>query len=174
MAWPTDLGLALLLLVIALALGAWGLARVAALRRDETVGRLVAVDASSTSGRTLRSPRYRIAGRPDELRVDAAGRWIPVEWKSRSAPRAGPAYSHRIQVYAYCLLCEETTGRPPPFGVLRYGDGTEFRLPWDAGARAELLRLRAAFGQRYDGRATPSPGKCAGCRWRNGCDRRAA
>ncbi|HTT25628.1 MAG TPA: CRISPR-associated protein Cas4, partial [Thermoplasmata archaeon] len=98
--------------------------------------------------------------------------WVPVEWKSRPAPAYGPAPSHRVQVLAYCLLCEETRGVPPPFGILRYGDGSEFRIPWDGAARAELLALRWAIARPYDGRALPSPGKCRGCRWREGCDAR--
>jgi CRISPR-associated exonuclease Cas4 len=97
-----------------------------------------------------------------------------VEIKSRSAPPRGPPPSHVAQVRAYSWLVEETTGVAPPFGVLRYSDGTEFRVPWDRTARAEILRLRDELDRPYDGRATPSPAKCAGCRWRSVCDASAA
>jgi CRISPR-associated exonuclease Cas4 len=169
-----DLELAGPLLLGAVVLAGYGAYRLVQAASERSVGRLVAVDRSPERGRPLRSERHRLSGRPDELRQARDGRWIPVEWKSRGAPRGGPAPSHRVQVWAYCLLCEETTGRPPPFGLLRYGDGKEFRIPWDASARAELLALRAAIARPYDGRASPSVGKCRGCRWRNGCDARAA
>jgi CRISPR-associated exonuclease Cas4 len=140
-------------------------------RRDRAAGTLVAIDAGDA--RTLRAPRYGIVGRPDAIRRLPDGRLVPIELKSRPAPPGGPPRSHLVQVGAYCLLIAETTGRDPPYGLLRYGDGTEFRVRWDAAARGELLRLRAEIGAAYDGRATPSPAKCARCRWAPGCDARA-
>jgi len=151
------------------ALGAaYGLA---ARRRERAQGELVAIDAGAAV--TLRSERYRLSGRPDVLRRLADGRVVPVELKSRAAPADGPPASHRVQVAAYCLLLEETSGVAPPYGLLRYGDGVEFRVPWTAAARAELLRLRASVDRPYDGRATPSRAKCARCAWRPVCDARA-
>lgn len=160
-----DLALALL---VALAVVAVAALRLRAAARLDRRGRLVAVDTGNL--RPLRSERYRIAGRPDEIRARADGRWVPVEWKTRAAPRGGPLPSHRMQLLAYCLLCEEATGRAPPYGLLRYGDGTEFRVPWDRAARAELLRLRAELARPYDGRSAGSVAKCAGCRFRAICD----
>jgi CRISPR-associated exonuclease Cas4 len=139
--------------------------------RDLALGSLVAIDAGAPL--VLRSGRYRLVGRPDVLRRLPDGRLVPVELKSRAAPPAGPAPSHRVQLAAYCLLVEETTGVPPPFGVVRYGDGSEFRLRWDAASRAELLRLRAELSAPYDGRASPSRAKCGRCAWRAVCDARA-
>jgi CRISPR-associated exonuclease Cas4 len=153
---------------IAAAIAARTLAR---RRRDAAWGELVAIDAGDPA--TLRSERYRISGRPDALRRRADGRIVPVERKSRAAPPRGPPFSHLVQVWAYCLLVEETYGAAPPFGVLRYGDGTEFTVRWDPATRADLLRLRAELDRAYDGRATPSPAKCARCRWAPSCDARA-
>jgi len=149
-------------------LAARGLARA---RRERSRGALVAIDGGAPL--TLRSARYRLAGRPDVLRRLPDGRLVPIELKSRAAPPRGPPLSHRIQVSAYCLLVEETTGVTPPYGLLRYGDGAEFRIPWTPAARAELLRVRADLGRPYDGRASPSPAKCAHCGWRPVCDARA-
>jgi CRISPR-associated exonuclease Cas4 len=160
-------GVALLGAVIAAA-AARALAR---RRRESAYGTLVAVDAGAPW--TLRSARYRLSGRPDVLRRLADGRVVPIELKSRDAPERGPPRSHLAQVAAYCLLVEETTGVAPPYGVVRYGDGTEFRVPWDPVAKAELLRLRAEVARPYDGRATPSRAKCARCAWRSVCDARA-
>ena len=136
--------------------------------RERSQGELVAIDAGAPM--TLRSDRYRLSGRPDVLRRLPDGRVVPIELKSRTAPPRGPPSSHLIQVATYCLLVEETTGRAPPYGLLRYGDGQEFRVPWTAAARAEVLRLRARMDEPYDGRATPSRAKCARCAWRLVCD----
>lgn len=161
---------AIVLVAVGLALAAWALRALAQRHREVTAGELVAVDAGRPA--TLRAPRYRLMGRPDALRRLADGRVIPVELKSRATPPRGPAPSHVVQVRAYCLLVEETTGSSPPYGVLRYADG-EFRVRWDASARAELLAVRAELFEPYDGRATPSPAKCARCPWVGGCDARA-
>jgi CRISPR-associated exonuclease Cas4 len=158
---------------------AGGLVAVAALRalslrrREARFGALVAVDDRPGGSPLLRSERYRISGRPDELRQTAAGPWVPIEFKSRRSPRYTVPRSHRIQVAAYCLLVEETTGVAPPYGMIRYGDGGEVRVAWDRAARAELLQLRAEMAHRYDGRATPSVARCARCPWRDACDARA-
>ncbi|MCI4364779.1 MAG: PD-(D/E)XK nuclease family protein [Thermoplasmata archaeon] len=152
----------------------FGMRAVVVGRRERRYGTLLAVDDGSDSAPVLRSSRYRISGRPDELRRLPDARVVPVEFKSRSTPARGVPYSHRVQVGAYCLLVEETTGRSPPYGVVRYGDGGEFRVPWDRVARADLLALRAEMDRPYDGRATPSPGRCARCPWRDGCDARAS
>jgi CRISPR-associated exonuclease Cas4 len=142
-------------------------------RAARRAGALVAVDRMDRSQPPLRSERYRLVGRPDELRRLADGRIVPVELKSRRTPPGGPPPSHRIQVLAYALLVEESTGRPPPYGLLRYSDGGEFRIPWDREGRRELLAVRAAVGRPYDGAARPSPGRCRACPYRAGCDARA-
>lgn len=149
-----------------------GLRALAARRQEGRHGTLVSVDLSG-QGRLLRSERFAIAGRPDELRRLPDGRVVPVEVKSRPSPPHGPPPSHRVQVEAYCLLVEEDLGVAPPYGVLRYGDGGEFRIPWNRHARDELLALRAEVSRPYDGRASPSVRKCAACRWREVCDARA-
>ena len=156
--------------ILGVALVAWALRALALRHQDAARGSLVAIDAGRAS--TMRSDRYRLVGRPDELRRLSDGRTVPVELKSRPTPPRGPTPSHVAQVRAYCLLVEETTGVSPPYGVLRYADG-EFRVRWDDRARDELLRVRAEVLSRYDGRATPSPGRCARCRWVRVCDARA-
>jgi CRISPR-associated exonuclease Cas4 len=158
------------MVVLGLGLTVWGVRALAARRRDDALGSLVAIDAGRPA--VLRSRRYRIQGRPDALRQLSDGRWVPVEVKSRWSPPNGPSWSHLVQVWAYCLLVEEETGRSPPFAVLRYAD-REFRVPWHTEARHELLRLKAELLRPYDGRATPSPSRCARCPWFSACDVRA-
>jgi len=156
--------------VVGLAIVAWALRALALRHRDAVSGTLVAADAGHAW--TLKSDRYRLIGRPDELRRQPDGRLVPVELKSRATPPRGPTPSHVAQVRAYCLLVEETTGASPPYGLLRYADG-EFRVRWDDRARDELLQVRAEMLERYDGQATPSPGRCARCPWVRVCDARA-
>jgi CRISPR-associated exonuclease Cas4 len=160
---------ALVLVLLGIGIVAWGARALSARRAETKWGTLTAIDAGRPA--TLRSERYRIQGRPDALRQSRDGRLIPIEIKSRASPHGGPAHSHTVQVWAYCLLVEETTGRAPPFGVLRYSD-SEYRIPWDDAARRELLALRSELDRPYDGRATPSPARCAHCAWVNVCDAR--
>lgn len=136
-------------------------------RRDARFGALVQVEPDAP--RTFRSERYGLAGRPDELREGRGGRLIPVEWKHRAAPWRGAFFSHTVQVWAYCLLIEEETGHAPPFGVLRYTDAQE-TVPWNPAARSALLAIRREALAPYDGRADPSPAKCARCAWSERCD----
>ena len=146
---------------------------IAARARARRSGQLVGVDRPNAHGTFLRADRYRLAGRPDAIRQLTDGRSVPVELKRRGTPRGGPPYSHRLQVAAYCLLIEETSGTPPPYGLLRYSDGGEFRILWDREARADLLGVRAAVDRPYRGAATPSPGRCRRCAFRDVCDVRA-
>ncbi|MCI4320080.1 MAG: Dna2/Cas4 domain-containing protein [Thermoplasmata archaeon] len=120
----------------------------------------------------MRSETWGLVGRPDELLRLSDGRLVPVEVKSRSFPRRGVPESHRLQVYAYLALLEDRSTAPPPFGLLRYGDGTEARLPWDESARTELARTLAEARRPYDGRARPGPGRCPRCPWFDACDAR--
>ena len=165
------------LLVAALfLLGAVGLAlsarALSALRRERRFGALESLDMGR-AGRTIFAPSAGLVGRPDEIRRLADGRSIPIELKSRRAPRAGPSASHVLQVEAYCFLLEESTGRSPPFGVLRYADHMEWEIPWNAAARAEVWRALSGVRARYGGEATPTPGKCRSCTWMEVCDARA-
>jgi CRISPR-associated exonuclease Cas4 len=156
-------------LVAGVLVAAWALRALSKRASESRAGRLVAVDAGRPA--VLRSERYRLQGRPDALRQQRDGRLVPVEIKSRASPRDGPMRSHLVQVWAYCLLVEETTGRSPPFALLRYSD-REWRVRWDDATRGELIALRAELDRPYDGRATPSAARCARCTWVDVCDAR--
>lgn len=162
----------LLVLIGAAALLAAGLAaRAWWSARGPAGSTLVSVDTSS-AGTRLRSDRWGLVGRPDELRRLPDDRLVPVEVKSRARPGRGIPDSHRLQVYAYLALLDDQPGGAAPFGILRYGDGGEVRLPWDAAARSELSRTIAEARRPYDGRARPGPGRCPRCPWFEGCDAR--
>lgn len=167
-----SIGALALLGVVGVGLLLWGLQSLAALARSRRHGRLVFADDPRFTGRLV-SERLRLVGRPDEVRRRTDGRLVPVEWKSRASRPHDPPDSHSVQVAAYCLLLEEGAGISPPYGVVRYSDGAEFRVAWDAEARATVLDLLGQLRSPYDGRADPTPRKCAGCRWAPGCDARA-
>lgn len=135
--------------------------------RERRHGKLLRVETDGPL--VLKSERRRLVGRPDELRATRDGRVVPVELKHRPHPPRGAFYSHTVQLWAYCLLVEEETGRAPPYGILRYTDGEEV-VPWNAAAKAALLELARRAQAPYDGRADPSPGKCARCPWSPRCD----
>ena len=165
--------IALVALVLALvALGAG--ASVVSWVNDRRYGRLRSIDLGDRGSAPLRSPRLRLVGRPDELRELPDRRLVPIEVKTRRAPSEEPPRSHRVQVEAYSLLLEEQEGRPPPYGVLRYGDGTEFRVRYDAEARREVGAMLEEMRRPYDGSARPSVARCRRCAYRRDCDRAAA
>jgi len=159
---------AILLLVGGIALLIGAIRALARRRRDRRFGAYVGSDTRGAS-LTLRSERWRMVGRPDLLRRLPDGRIVPIELKSRESPADRPSFSHQVQVWAYCALLEESTGRPPPYGVIRYGDGREWGVPWGPAERAELWRLRSTVAAPYDGRASPSSGRCFRCRYRPIC-----
>ncbi len=166
------------LLLVALVLGALAIFLLSVrslllLARDRRRGSLVAVDLDR-SAPPLVAAALGLAGRPDLIRRLPDGRSVPLEVKSRPSPARGPLPSHVRQVEAYCLLLEETIGRSPPFGVLRYADGVEWEVPWDRAARRRVLATLQAVRQPYRGEATPTPGKCRACVWRPVCDARAS
>jgi CRISPR-associated exonuclease Cas4 len=133
------------------------------------------VVASDTGGRSLDRPlfarRYGLTGRPDYL-LEQGRALIPVEVKpGRTADR--PYESDLMQLAAYCLLVEETSGAPPPYGLLRYARHT-FRMPYTPAVREELLALldemRAALDDDDCERSHDDPRRCAGCGFVELCD----
>jgi CRISPR-associated exonuclease Cas4 len=138
------------------------------------------VRSSDTGGwramdQPLLSRRYGLVGKPDYLLETRAG-VVPVEVKpGRRA--AEPYESDLMQLAAYCLLVEETTGRAPQYGLLRYATGT-FRLPYTAAVRESLLELLDEM--RADRQADDVPrsheqaARCRGCGFNADCTDRLA
>ena len=120
--------------------------------------------------RPLYAKRYGLTGKPDYL-LKQGRATIPVEVKpGRHAPRPYP--SDLMQLAAYCLLVEESTGTAPPYGLLRYADAT-FRMPYTAAVRAKLLTTLAAMRDLLEApdaeRSHTQAGRCAGCGFRAVC-----
>jgi len=135
-----------LVVVIALTLWLW---RSAAHSRHLTGlprGRIVYEDTAGwTESRPLFAPCYGLSGKPDYM-VQQGRHTIPVEVKpSRRASE--PYEADILQLAAYCLLVQETTGQRPPHGLLHYAEHT-FRIPYDA--RIERILLATLDDMRED------------------------
>ncbi|HKZ90276.1 MAG TPA: CRISPR-associated protein Cas4, partial [Thermoplasmata archaeon] len=80
-------------------------------------------------------------------------------------------------VAAYCLLLEETDGRAPPYGILRY-DGTSHEIEYNEDLKKLLLgkvaEMRTALAKGEAHRNHNRPGKCLGCSRRSACPERLA
>lgn len=119
------------------------------------------------------SERYGLSGRPDFV-LEIDGQLIPGDLKTGRTPR-GPLFSHIMQVAAYCLLIAETSGKRPPYGLLRYGD-EEHEIEFDPELEKLLLgKLEEMRGLMRSGevhRNHNRPGKCAKCSRRDSCPER--
>jgi len=156
--------LALSLILVAMLL----LAGAALLRRRSGLpwGRVRSEDVGA--GRALERPlvarRLGLTGKPDYL-IERGGALIPVEVKpGRRATQ--PYDSDLMQLAAYCLLVEETSGRAPPYGLLRYAEQS-FRLDYTPAVRARLLdildEMHALLDADDAARSHNDARRCAGC-----------
>jgi CRISPR-associated exonuclease Cas4 len=163
--------IALSLILVALVL----LAGAALLRRRSGLpwGRVTADDVGA--GRALQRPlvsrRYGLTGKPDYL-LERGGVSIPVEVKPGRRALA-PYDSDLMQLAAYCLLVEESTGQPPPYGLLRYAEAS-FRLSYTPAVRERLLAILDEMQDLLEAddaaRSHDDPRRCAGCGFRASCE----
>ena len=130
-------------------------------------------DDDSTAG-LLTDELSGLRGRPDQI-VIVDGEFIPVEQKTGKIPKM-PHKSHKMQLLAYLHLVESTTGRTPPYGVLRYGSENLHSIEWDSenkhllfSAVKEIQRLMTEGGAE---RNHNRKGKCESCSRRYACDSR--
>jgi CRISPR-associated exonuclease Cas4 len=130
-------------------------------------GRIIYVDTDDAwrpTDKPLYSTTHNLTGKPDYLVETSAG-VIPVEVKSSRAP-AVPYLGHILQLAAYCLLVEETTGQTPPHGWLRYADAL-FEVDFTPDLRRELLDTMADMRQARQAnnvqRDHEQPNKCRAC-----------
>jgi len=84
-----------------------------------------------------------------------------------------PHESHLLQVLAYCLLVEETWGKRPPHGLLRYKHDT-FKVDYSKQTRAYLIQvlqeMRASSQQSEVPRSHDIPARCRACAYQRVCD----
>ncbi|MEO5952737.1 MAG: Dna2/Cas4 domain-containing protein [Chloroflexia bacterium] len=137
-------------------------------------GDIVSSDTSAEQrGKPLYSPRYRLTGTPDYL-INTPQGPVPVEVKP-TRTETEPRHSHLLQVLAYCLLIEETEGRKPPYGLLKYSANT-FRVDYNEATRAHLLGVMQTMRETADleqwqvNRNHNIPNRCRPCGYRDQCD----
>jgi CRISPR-associated exonuclease Cas4 len=162
-----TLGLALLML--ALLVGLW-----AARLRHRAGLPWAPVVYQDTGGQVPEKPliarRLGLVGKPDYL-LHVRGRIVPVEVKpGRRADR--PYQSDLMQLAAYCVLVEETSGDAPPYGLLRYAERT-FRLDYTEQIRGDLIELldemREALADVDCDRSHDDAWRCAACGFYEQC-----
>jgi CRISPR-associated exonuclease Cas4 len=149
-------------------------AAIALRRRTGLPWRRIAYD-DTTRWRQAEQPliarRFGLVGKPDYL-LEARGQLVPVEVKpNRTAPEPYP--SDVMQLAAYCLLIEETSGVRPRYGLLRYAH-TTWKIPFDNRRRDELITLieemRMAEETVSVRRSHQQAARCAQCSFRTQCD----
>jgi len=138
-------------------------------------GDLVYVDSAAEKPKLFVSKKHGLSGRPDAVVMDGEHH-IPVELKTGRVPR-GPLFSHILQVATYCFLLEEEYGKPPPYGIIRYGE-TSFEIEYNEDQKKlvlqKLAEMRTAITKGEAHRNHNRPGKCIHCSRRSGCPERLA
>ena len=119
----------------------------------------------------LRDEVSGLRGRPDQI-VIIDGEFIPVEQKTGKVPKK-PHQSHRLQLLAYISLVETSTGKIPPYGVLRYGDDDVHQVYWDEHAKQHLhdniIQIQRLMIEGGAKRNHEREGKCRNCSRRYAC-----
>jgi CRISPR-associated exonuclease Cas4 len=96
--------------------------------------------------RPLKSEVFWLVGKPDYVLRTTQG-MIPVEVKPLRRARQ-PYLSDVMQLAAYCLLIEDTSGIAPHYGLLRYAHQT-FKIKWDNQLRDQLLQILDEMRELY-------------------------
>ena len=169
----TTLGWTLLASVILRrALQANALAQNIAAENDLSVDDEISYSDDEEKAQLLIDDETGLRGRPDQI-VIIDSEFIPFEQKTGKVPKR-PHDSHRLQALAYARLVEKTTGRSPPYALLRYGQDNLHQLPWDEAAQEELFArihdVQQAMAEGGAVRNHERPGKCRHCSRRHACD----
>lgn len=121
------------------------------------------------------SEKYGLRGKPDYI-IEKEGEYIPVEEKTGRVPK-GPLFSHMIQIIAYCMLAEDSLGKKPSYGILRY-TGNIYRITYDENLKELVLQFREnildAMKEGEAHRNHDRKGKCINCSRRELCPERLA
>ena len=150
-------------------------ARATRAKYELAAGSLVYVDSEREKPKLFVAKRYGLSGRPDAVLLEGDVH-IPVEVKTGRTPR-GPLFSHILQIAAYCVLMEEEYGKAPPYGVIRYGDGShdiEYNEDLKRLVLQKMGEMRACLAKGEAHRNHNRPGKCVHCSRRSVCPERLA
>jgi CRISPR-associated exonuclease Cas4 len=120
--------------------------------------------------KAFKSEKYGLTGRPDYV-IKVEDKVIPVEEKKGRTPK-GPLFSHILQIAAYCLLIEESTGKAPPYGLLKYPE-QEHEIEYNEDLKKVLLEklqeMRKIMESGEVHRNHNRPGKCKSCSRNEAC-----
>jgi CRISPR-associated exonuclease Cas4 len=135
-------------------------------------GRVTYTDLNKPA-KPLFSEKLRLTGKPDYI-VNVKGQYIPVEVKTGITDK--PYRNHVMQLATYCLLLEEKYYQAVPFGVLVYGNGRQFKIPFEPYLKGQItttleeMRTKLATGSIV--RKHDSIAKCQYCSLRIHCSQR--
>jgi CRISPR-associated exonuclease Cas4 len=139
------------------------------LRKEFRVkGKIEYIDVDDS--KSFKSEKYGLVGKPDYV-IKLGENVIPVEEKKGRSPR-GPLFSHILQIAAYCILIEEASGRPPPYGLLKY-PAHDHEIEYNEDLKKLLIQKLAEMrktmvtGEAH--RNHNRPGKCRYCSRRDVC-----
>jgi len=147
-------------------------AQVLAGKNDLGVNTQVTYSDDDKSSELLVDERTGLRGRPDQI-VIIDGEFIPVEQKTGKVPEK-PHKSHTVQILAYAALVDSTTGKTPPYCILRYGQENLHQVFWnetnqnllfDAVKGVQRLMANGGAARNHN-----RPGKCRHCSRRYACE----
>jgi CRISPR-associated exonuclease Cas4 len=140
-------------------------------------GKIIYADSDQWQAvpKPLYDPQLKLTGKPDYILRLRDGVQVPVEVKSTPAPTQ-PYANHVMQLAAYCLLLERTSGQRPPYGLLRYREQT-FQVDYTPELEQALLALVEEIRDverqgRTPTRSHAEAGRCRRCSYREICDLR--
>lgn len=122
----------------------------------------------------LYDPETGLTGRPDYI-LRRGRDWVPVELKSRPAPRT-PYRGHVLQAGAYCLLLQAQFGWRPGMALLQYSD-RGFPIPYTQELEVDVRRTLArihSFQATLPERSHDSASRCRACGFQSECDQALA
>jgi CRISPR-associated exonuclease Cas4 len=134
-----------------------------------STGTIATTDDAAERAPTLRSRRYGLVGRPDQL-VRVGRALIPVEQKPKARRLQ---QSHILQVAAQCLLVQEVYGIRPPYGIVVLAGGYRHKVEFSPSLELRLLDTMTRMRAMLSATAPPEPlwveGKCRACSFRQTC-----
>ena len=137
-------------------------------------GKIFYTDKIDNKEEVLVSKKYHVSGRPDSI-ITLEDKYIPIELKTGRVPK-GPYFSHILQIAAYCALVEDKYSARPPYGIIKYGKDTEFKIDFTPELNELLLEKVNEMQSAIDGkklhRNHNRVGKCRYCSRRKKCPER--
>jgi CRISPR-associated exonuclease Cas4 len=137
-------------------------------------GKIFYTDKIDNKSKVLISEKSQVSGRPDSI-LKLEGKYIPIELKTGRVPK-GPYFSHILQIAVYCILVQETYGKKPPYGIIKYGKDSEFKIDFTPELNELVLEKVQEMENAVNGKKVHRNhnrvGKCRYCSRRKKCPER--